>query len=76
MTSVANYSSAFALALLAGCATCREHPVVCSAAVAVVAGSVALAVHRERGERQAMPHFERDPRGPMCRQIPGGPVCP
>ena len=76
MTSVAKYSSAFLLALLAGCATCREHPVACSTAVAVIAGSVALAVHRERGERQAIVPFQRDPRGPMCRPSPTGPLCP
>ena len=38
-----------AAALTAGCATCREHPVGCGAAVAIVAGSIAAAVSNHGG---------------------------
>jgi len=36
-----------------GCATCREHPIACTAATAFVAGSIALAAadhHRDRND--------------------------
>ena len=36
-------------AALTGCATCREHPVGCGAAVAIVAGSIAAAVSNHGG---------------------------
>jgi hypothetical protein len=52
-----------ALLLLGGCATCREHPVACTVAGAIVAGSVAATIeqhhHAEPGSRPEQLPFVR-----------------
>jgi hypothetical protein len=39
--------------LLAGCATCREHPIACGIAGAVVAGSIAASVQHHHDQQSA-----------------------
>lgn len=51
MTTTSKYLTLIALSLLAGCATCREHPVTCAVVTGIVAGSIALTVdHRRHDE--------------------------
>lgn len=46
-------SPILAFCLLSGCATCREHPLACSVAAAVVVGSVAATLNAH--ERESAP---------------------
>lgn len=49
---------------LVGCATCQRHPVICSAAGILVAGSIAASIHHER----------RQPHQVTCTPVPHGDV--
>jgi hypothetical protein len=40
------------LLALGGCATCRDHPVACGIAGAVVAGSIAATIESNRGDHR------------------------
>lgn len=46
------------LAVLAGCATCKQHPVVCTAVVVVATTSVALSLNH--GHSSGAPTFHCD----------------
>lgn len=50
-----------AAALLTGCATCREHPAVCTAAAAFVVGSVAIVAEQHRHHDVAARPINADP---------------
>jgi hypothetical protein len=63
---------ASAVIALSGCATCREHPVFCAAATAVVVGSaVALAEAHHGGHSSPLPRCQQQPSALDCRPVMG-----
>ena len=53
--------------ILTGCATCREYPVACGVAVAIVAGSIAAAVENRAGNRSPFAQCPEPPHGAVLR---------
>lgn len=51
--------------LLAGCATCRDHPVACAAITGVVAASVVLSIDHHRGDPSDPLHRRMSPCEPI-----------
>lgn len=41
------------MAIVSGCATCREHPVACAIGSAIIIGSVAAAVDHHNGHHES-----------------------
>ena len=56
---------ALASSALTGCATCRNHPVVCTVAGAVIVGSVAATVAAHSDHEHTPPHM-RNVSPPNC----------
>jgi len=57
------------IALLTGCATCEHHPIFCSAAAMIVAGSIVAASQNHGGH--AIPHCHQQPTPLDCRPVMG-----
>lgn len=44
-----------ALLALGGCATCQNHPIACTVATAIVAGSIAASLQQHDDQRRSAP---------------------
>jgi hypothetical protein len=73
----------FALLLLGGCATCREHPVACTVASAIMVGAIAVGVHNSHNDSTHTFNIYGNPEcadgvigsdfNPACHKGPTGP---
>lgn len=60
--------------LLAGCATCRDHPVACGLGAAIAVGAVVIAADHGHQVGEVTPLARRD--GPTCREQSNGTCVP
>ena len=65
------YLTAFIACLLAGCATCERHPVVCTVGAAVAIGAIAAIDRHHHAEMQ-----DWHVKGPYCHPETSGQCAP